>query len=46
VTIRRAGRLKQLVDDLKEIKGDWKLKRKVCIALQGKLATKDATDLS
>jgi hypothetical protein len=46
MTRRRERRRKQLVDDLKEARGYWKLKEEGQIALCGELALEKAMDLS
>jgi hypothetical protein len=46
VTERRGRRRKQLLDDLKEKRGYWKLKEKAIVALGGEFALEEAVDLS
>jgi hypothetical protein len=43
---RRGRRYKQLLNDLKEKKGYWKLKEEHSISLGGKLIVEESTDLS
>jgi hypothetical protein len=45
-TRRRERRRTQLLDDLKETRRYWKLKRKLKIALFGELSLEEAIDLS
>jgi hypothetical protein len=44
--MRRRGRCKQLLNDLKEISGYWKLKVDSLITFCGELTLKEAMDLS
>ena len=46
MTGRRGRRCKQLLDDVKEIIGYWKLKKEHYIALSGEVALEEALDLS
>jgi hypothetical protein len=46
MTGRRGRGRKQLLDDLKETRGYWKLKAKALVALCGEFALEEATDLS
>ena len=46
VTGRKGRRRKQLLNDLKEKRGFWKLKDETLVALCGQLALEEAVDLS
>jgi hypothetical protein len=43
---KQGRRCKQLLDDFKEMRGCWELKRKYCIALCEALAVEESMDLS
>ena len=46
VTGKRRRRRKQILDDLKEKRGYWKLKEEALVALGGEHVLKEAVDLS